>query len=108
MVLRGLPVVHAQDFKIKNEQQNETTTRTTVIKTELGHVTNNTWPTEDVGWVIADWGEERALVSVNAAGAADKLRLKISSHGSWVPLYPSDIVDMGSEQRIPAAVSLGR
>ena len=73
--------------------------------TEHGPVEDNQWPTENVNWLIADWGEPRSLVSVNVSAAAGKIRLKVFVNGGWVPLYPNDVIDMGSEQRFPAVVT---
>ena len=52
-----------------------------------------------VSWLLADWGSERPLASIQVQTAtAAKARVKVFSNGGWSPLYPIDIIATGSVQ----------
>lgn len=72
--------------------------------TDHGPVEDNIWPSENVNWLMADWAEERSLVSVHVEGTAGNIRAKVFVNGGWAPLSPGDIITIGSEQHFPAVV----
>ena len=78
------------------------------IATDLGP-RGAAWPSEEIAWIIADWGEERPLHAVHVkkgpTGAAQRAQLKTATGDSWVPLYPVDSVAVDAEQRFPAVLT---